>query len=112
MFNRKKLNNSLEELKQWLVKRGYKEDHVDSEIDIVKLVERTVSIQNRDKKVNDSINLILRYHAALNQLYEILRRANTYMLKPPRLHSALPSQPMVAFRNPKTIKDKLGRSKF
>ena len=76
------------------------------------MVERTVSIQNRDKKVNDSIKLILRYHAALNQLYEILRRAYTYLLKPPRLHSALPSQPMVAFRNPKAIKDKLGRLSY
>ena len=27
------LNNHLEQLKQWLVKRGYREDHVDSEIE-------------------------------------------------------------------------------
>ena len=98
-----KLNNRLEQLKQRLVKRGHKEDHVDSETERVKLVKRTVSFQKRDKKVDDSITLVLTYHSASNQLYGILRRAHKHVLKPPRLHSALPSPPKVAFQNPKTI---------
>ena len=40
-----KFNNRLKQLKQWLVKRGYKEDHVDSEIERVKLVKGTISFQ-------------------------------------------------------------------
>ena len=40
-----KLSNRLEQLKQWLVKPRYKEDHVDSEIEIVKLIKRTVFFQ-------------------------------------------------------------------
>ena len=92
-----KLNNRLELLKQWLVKRGYKEDHVDSEIERVKLVKRTVLFQKRDKKVDDSITLVLTYHPALNQLYEIIRRAHKLVSKSPRLHSALPSPPSAAF---------------
>ena len=102
-----KLNNHLEQLKQWLVKRGYREDHVDSEIERIKLVERTVSFQIRDKKVDDNITLVLTYHPPLNQLYEILRRAHKHVLKSARLHSGLPSPPRVAFRNPKIIRDKL-----
>ena len=43
--------NRLEQLKQFLVKRGYKEDHVDSEIERVELVKRTFSFQKRNKKV-------------------------------------------------------------
>ena len=35
-----------------------------------------------------------------------------YVLKSPTLHSALPSPPRVAFRNPKAIRDKLVLSKF
>ena len=62
--------NHLEQLKQWLVKCGYRED-VYSEIERIKLVERTVSFQIRDKKVDDSIRLVLTYHLALNQLYEM-----------------------------------------
>ena len=82
---------------QFLVKRGYKEDDVDSEIERVKLVKRTVLFQKRDKKVDDSITLVLTYHPALNQLYEIIRRAHKLVSKSPRLHSALPSPPSAAF---------------
>ena len=60
-----------------------------------------------DKKVDDSITLVLTYHSTLNQLDEMLRRAHEHVLKPPRLHSALPSPPRVAFQNPKTIREKL-----
>ena len=74
-----KLKYLFEQLKKWLAKRGYKEDHVDSEIERVKLVISTVSFQKRDKKVDDSITLVLA--PALNQLYEILRRAHKHELK-------------------------------
>ena len=40
-----KLNNRPEQLKQSLVKLRYKEDHVDSENERVKLVKRIVSFQ-------------------------------------------------------------------
>ena len=74
---KEKLNNHLEQLKQWLVKRGYREDHVDSEIERIKLVERTVSFQIRDKKVDDNITLVLTYHPALNQLKISMKSANS-----------------------------------
>ena len=45
-------------------------------------------------------------------MHETLRRAHKHILKSPRLHSGLPSPPRVAFRNPKTIRDKLVRSKL
>ena len=41
--------NHLEQLKQWLVKRGHRDDHVYSEIKRIKLVERTVLFQIRSK---------------------------------------------------------------
>ena len=92
-----KLNNHFEQLKQWLVKRGYREDHVDLEIERMKLLERTVSCQIRDKKVDDNITFVLTYHPALNRLYEILQSAHKHVLKSPRLHSSLPSRPRVVF---------------
>ena len=76
------------------------------------MVKRTVTFKKRDKKVGDSITIGLTYHPGLNQLYETLRRARKDVLKSPRLHSALPSTPRVAFQNPKTIRDKLVRSKL
>ena len=44
-----KLSNYLEQLKQWLVKRGYREDRVYSKTERMKLLGRTVSLQIRDK---------------------------------------------------------------
>ena len=46
-----KLNSRLEQLKQWLVKLGYREDQVCSEIERIKLVERTVSFKYETKKL-------------------------------------------------------------
>ena len=94
-----KLNNRLEQLMQFLVKHGYKEDHVDLETERVKLVKRIVLSQKRDKKVDDSMTPVLMYHLALNQLYEILRRAHTHVLNSPRLHSVLPSAPTASKDN-------------
>ena len=79
-----KLNNGVEQLKQFLVKRRNKEGHFDSKIEIVKLVKRTVSFQKRDKKVDDSITLVLTYNLALNQLCEFLLRAHKHVLKSPQ----------------------------
>ena len=95
-----------------MVKRGYKEGHVDSEIERVKLVKRTLLFQKRDKKVDDSITLVLTYHPALNQFYEVLLRPHKHVLKSPRFQCALPSQTRVASWNPKTIRDKLVLSKL
>ena len=99
-------------MQQCLIKRGYREDPVDSEIERKKLVERTVSFQIGDKKVDENITLVLTYHPTLNQLYKVLQRAHKHVLKSPKLHSDLPSPPRVAFQNPKTIRDKLVRSKL
>ena len=82
---------------QFLVKRGYKEDDVDSEIERVKLVKRTVLFQKRDKKVDDSTTLVLTFHPALNQFYEVLLRPYKHVPKSPRFHGALPSQTRVAY---------------
>ena len=76
------------------------------------MVKRTVPFQKRDKKVDDSITLVLTYHPALNQCYEVLLRPHKHVLKSPRLHGALPSQIRVASWNPKTIRDKLALSKL
>ena len=77
---KEKLNNLLKRLIQFLVKREYEEDHVDSEIERVKLVKRIVWFQKRDKKVDGSITLALTYHPALNQFYEVLLRTHTLVL--------------------------------
>ena len=60
------------------------------------MVKRIVSFQKRDKKVVDSITLVLTFHPALNQFYEVLPRTQKHVLKSPRLHGALLSQTSIA----------------
>ena len=55
-----KLNSRLKHLKLWLVKRGYKEHHVDSEIEKVKLIKRSALFQKQNKNDDDSKQLFLR----------------------------------------------------
>ena len=50
-----KLNNHLEQSKSWLVKRGCRKDHVDSEIERIKFVQRTVLFEIQDKKIDGSL---------------------------------------------------------
>ena len=76
------------------------------------MVERTVLLRKQDKKIDDSITLILTYYVALNQLYEILWTAHKHVLISPKLNSDLPSPPNVAFRNPKIIRDKYFSTKI
>ena len=56
--------------------------------------------------------LVLTYHPALNCIHEILRNAQRHVYKSARLAKVLKSPPRVAFRNAKTLKDRLGRSKL
>ena len=52
------------------------------------------------------------YHPALNKVHEILKKAHRHTIRSRRLNAVLPSPPRVAFRNPKTLKDHLVRSKL
>ena len=45
-------------------------------------------------------------------MYEILQKAHRHTLKSQRLTAVLPSPPRLAFRNAKTLKDHLVRSKL
>ena len=61
---------------------------------------------------NDSFTLVLTYHPALNKVHKILKKAQRHTIRSPRLGALLPSPFRVPFRNPKTLKDHLVRSKL
>ena len=52
------------------------------------------------------------YRPALKKVYEILQKTHRHTLKSQRLTAVLPSPPGLAFRNAKTLKDHLVRSKL
>ena len=48
----------------------------------------------------------------MNKVHEIIRKAHRYVLNSHRLSGELPSPPRVAFRIPKTLRDRLVHSKL
>ena len=113
--NEEKLSSRLEDLEHWFCSRGYKKEKVHSEIPKVHSMNRENLLKKREKQDNNdsiTLTLVLTYYPALNKVHEILKKAHRYTLRSPRLSAVLPSPPRVAFRNPKTLKDHLVRSKL
>ena len=55
---------------------------------------------------------MLTFYPTLKNVHEILRKAHPHTLESPRSQYVLPTPPRVAFRNDKSLKDKLVRSKL
>ena len=103
----------LEDLSNWLVNRGYKQEVVSQQIHRVDAIDRETLLIKHPKQNNiETLTLILTYHPALKNVHEILHKAHRHTLKSPRLQYVLPTPPRVAFRNDKSLKDKLVRSKL
>ena len=56
--------------------------------------------------------VLLSSHPALHVIFDILKSAHCHIVKSPLLKSVLPKPPRVVFRNPKSLPDKLVRSKL
>ena len=54
----------------------------------------------------------MNFHPALHIVFYVLKRALRHAQKSPTLKAVLPKTSRVAFRNPKTLRDKLVRSKL
>ena len=55
---------------------------------------------------------MLTFHPAWNCLHEVMRKAYGHVFKSKRFSKVLTSLPRVAFRNAKSLKDRLVRSKL
>ena len=66
----------------------------------------------KPKHQENSTTLVLTFHPALNIVFNVLKSAHRFIEKSPALKAVLPKPLHVAFRNPKTFRDKLVRSKI
>ena len=92
--------------------RGYKSEIIRSEIQKINLIDRNNLPKKRPKHQEDNITLVLTFHPAINIVFDVLNRAHRHVQKSPVLKAVLPKPPRIAFRNPKTLSDKLVRSKL
>ena len=111
------LEGRLYDLKTWFLKRGYSEKLVDQGIQRVNGIDRNSLLQKKDKtdmgNSNGKVTLVLTYHPALaKRIYHILKEAHKFIERSDILKAILPIPPRVAFRNAKSLKDMLVRSKL
>ena len=106
------LDEGLKKLETWFTNRGYNSEKVKPEIERGKTMSKADLLRKRKKEIDNRITLVLTFHAALTKVYEILQKAHRHTLKSQRLNVVLPSPPRLAFRNAKTLKDHLIRSRL
>ena len=106
------LQRNLVSLEYWLVNRGYRAEKVRPEIQKINLINRANLLIKKTKHEENSITLVLTFHPALNIVFNVLKSAHHFLEKSPVLKAVLPKPPHVAFHNPKTLRDKLVRSKI
>ena len=101
------LQRNLVSLESWLVNRSYR-----AEIQKINLIDRANLLIKKSKHQENSITLVLTFHPALNIVFNVLKFSHSFIEKSPALKAVLSKPPCVAFRNPKTLRDKLVRSKI
>lgn len=93
------------ELCNYLVKRGYKKDHVEREIDRGRRIPRADTLRDKQPANNRPIAFVVTFHQALPNIGEILHRLHPVLNSSRRCQSAITQVPIVAFRRPKSLKD-------
>ena len=104
------LQRKLVDLGSRLTDRGYKSEIIRPKIEKVNSIDRNSLLKKCPKHQEDSITLILTFHPVQHIAFDVLKRTHRSVQKSPLLKVVLPKLPRVAFRNPKTLRDKLVRS--
>ena len=99
-----------EELKQYLVDRGYKDAETQQQIDRATSVSRTETLKMSENKNVERVPLVVTYHPYLPCLGRILRNHIPTFHFSETMKKAVPNPPLVANRRPKNLKDLLLRA--
>ena len=82
----------LEDLGNWLINRGYKQEIVSQQIYRVDSIDlATLLIKHPKQNHIETLTLILTFYPALKNVHEILRKAHPHTLESPRLQYVLPT---------------------
>ena len=98
------------ELKGYLVRRGYDEDEVQSQIDKSSVLNREELLEEKRKESKQVTPFIVTYHPDLPPLNRILAKHQCIIDLSPRLKGALPESPLVVYRRPPNLKNFLVRA--
>ena len=100
-----------QELKQHLIKRGYPEQMLDTEI------HRAISVSREDsllrgvrRETEQRIPLVVTYHPSMHFLARTTKRHQITLRSSERLNAIFNLPPIIAFRRPKNLRDLLVRA--
>ena len=101
------------ELRELLLERDYKPKIVDAAIMKAKLIPRKEALK---RVVNDKTNsrpvLVVPYHPALPNIPQIVKKHHRVMCLNPHMKSIFPEAPLVAYKRPQNIRDRLIKAKL
>ena len=103
----------MSELRDMLLSRGYKRKLIDRNIEKALLVPRDQAIKRVIRKKDvDRVVFSVMYHPALPSIPRIIAKGYRAMVESdPRLKEVFPKPPMVAYRRPPSLREKLIRAK-
>ena len=100
------------ELKDLLLSREYKPSFIDSAIEKARNVPRREALKKVTKeKQSDRPVFVIHYDPRLPSIPAIIKKHWRSMIQDPRLKEVFPKPPLVAYKRPKNIRDKIIRSK-
>ena len=103
----------LDDLRGFLVNRGYEKDFVENQFSRAKEVDRCNLFDRREKKdQSKGVNLVIDYHPALRCLYGVFKELQSLVNFSAVLSKIIPKEPMICYRRPKNLKDHLVRAKL
>ena len=98
------------------IKRGFKENLVDSEFERARVKTRESLLcqdsNRRDHKINKRLPLVMTFHPALLGVGKIIHSLWPILHASEDMRSIIEEKPMIVYRRPKNLKDNLVRSKL
>ena len=108
-------DNRATELKNYLTKRGYKDNFVKEQIRRAKPISRNEALQEHtpdDTKKTNRVPFIITHNPALPNIHKILHRKQPILHSSERLSEIFKETPVVAYRRSPNLRDLLVRAKL
>ena len=94
-----------------LLGRNYRPGVINSAIERAKLISREKALEKVAPKKNERVIFALEFSPELPSISGIVKSAWRVMVRDPHLKKVFPEPPMLAWRRPKSLKDKLIKAK-
>ena len=99
-------------MKKILLSREYRKKSIEDAKEKTLTMSRKEALKYNPQKENDRTIFVLTYNPALPSVSKILQKHWRVMVTDPNLKQVFPKPPMVAFRRPKNLRDKLIKAKL